>query len=170
MAQPPARYRARTDNAEYAVEVASDHLTLGGERREAHLRAVSGASYVLSLDGRQHRVAVEGREGDTLTLRVDGTRLTVDVSDAQRLLLESFGLDAGAGAAQREVKAPMPGLVLNVRVQPGDAVEAGQGLLVLEAMKMENEIRAAHAGTIARVHVTAGQAVTKNALLVEFEG
>ena len=127
-------------------------------------------AHVLTVDGRPHRVTLEGRDGDALTLRVDGTRIVADVSDAQRVLLESFGLDTGEAAAQREVRAPMPGLVLHVRVQPGDAVEAGQGLLVLEAMKMENEIKAAQAATVARVHVAPGEAVTKGTLLVEMEG
>ena len=170
MPEPPARYRARLDDTDYTVETRQEQLVVNEQDRAARLLHVSDASYVLNLDGRQHRVTLEGRDGDRLTLRVDGTRLTVDVSDAQRLLLESFGLDSGAGAAQRDVKAPMPGLVLAVRVQPGDTVEAGQGLLVLEAMKMENEIKAGQAGTIARVHVAPGQAVTKGALLVEFEG
>lgn len=169
MSQPSARYRARIAEEDYAVEIGADRLTVNAQDRAARLSHVSNDSYLLSLDGHQHRITLEGRDGDQLTLRVNGTRLTVDVSDAQRLLLESFGLDEGSSAAQREVKAPMPGLVLAVRVQPGQQVEAGEGLLVLEAMKMENEIRASHAGTIARVHVTPGQAVTKGALLAEFE-
>src|SRR5690606_37538113 len=83
---------------------------------------------------------------------------------------ERFGMDTGASAAQREVRAPMPGLVLQVLVAPGDAVEEGQGLVVLEAMKMENELRAPAAGTVAAVHVAPGVAVGKNALLMEMEG
>lgn len=162
-------YRARIGDTDYSLERTGETLSLGGTPRDVALRPLHDGAYVLTVDGHPHRVTVESRDGDTLTLRVDGTRLEVEVSDAHRLLLESFGLDAGNAAAQREVRAPMPGLVLHLRVQPGDTVEAGEGLLVLEAMKMENEIKAAHAGTIARVHVQPGEPVTKNALLVEFE-
>jgi pyruvate carboxylase subunit B len=61
----------------------------------------------------------------------------------------------------------MPGLVVRVHVQEGDEVQAGQGLVVMEAMKMENELRAAAAGTVKRVHVAPGKAVEKGAILVE---
>ena len=64
---------------------------------------------------------------------------------------------------------PCPGLVLDVRVEPGTRVHAGDSLLVLEAMKMENDLRARQAGTVLAVHVRAGDTVARNALLVEFE-
>ena len=63
----------------------------------------------------------------------------------------------------------MPGLVLRVLVEPGDEVEQGQGVAVLEAMKMENELTAPAAGTVAAVHVAAGDAVAKNELLIEVD-
>ena len=69
-------------------------------------------------------------------------------------------------AGERVVKSPMPGRVVKVLVAKGDAVEVGQGLVVLEAMKMENEVRAKAAGTVAEVHVTPGAAVEGNAKLV----
>lgn len=169
MSQPSNRYRARIDEAEFNIDLSEAGASLGGDGRSATLRHVSGNAYVLVLDGKTFRVTMEQQDGAQFSLRVNGTRLLVDVSDAQRLLLESFGLGGATGAGQREVKAPMPGLVLAVRVEPGQLVEAGDGLLVLEAMKMENEIKAAHRGVISRVHVETGQAVTKNALLIEFE-
>ena len=78
-------------------------------------------------------------------------------------------VDVGDAAADREIQAPMPGLVLRVLVAPGDAVEAGQGVVVLEAMKMENELTAPAAGTVAAVHAAPGDAVAKNDLLVEVD-
>ncbi len=71
-------------------------------------------------------------------------------------------------AHEQVVRSPMPGRVVKVLVAKGDAVEAGQGLVVLEAMKMENEVRARAAGTVGEVHVTAGTAVDGNAKLVTF--
>ena len=89
--------------------------------------------------------------------------------DFARLLRERFGGPPSAAAGVRELRAPMPGLVLSVGVAPGDRVTAGTPLLVLEAMKMENEIRADAEGTVRTVHVRPGDAVTKGTPLVEFE-
>ena len=113
-------------------------------------------------------VTVE-RDGGTTRVWVDGAPVEVETRTDADLLLERFGLDVGDAAADREVHAPMPGLVLRVLVEPGDEVAEGQGVVVLEAMKMENELTAPAAGTVAAVHVAAGDAVAKNDLLVEVD-
>ncbi|NLG72850.1 MAG: biotin/lipoyl-binding protein [Chloroflexi bacterium] len=74
-----------------------------------------------------------------------------------------------AGSSSRQVVSPIPGVVLSVAVKPGDQVTNGQDLLVIEAMKMKNRIRASRSGVIAAVHVTPGQTVRHKDLLVEFE-
>ena len=75
---------------------------------------------------------------------------------------------AGPAGGPATLRAPMPGKVVKVLCQPGDAVKAGQGLLVIEAMKMENELKAAGPGVVEQVHATPGQAVEKGAVLVTF--
>ena len=69
----------------------------------------------------------------------------------------------------KPLRAPMPGLILRVEVEAAQAVKPGQGLVIMEAMKMENELKAAAAGVIARIHVQPGQAVEKGAVLIDFE-
>jgi biotin carboxyl carrier protein len=76
---------------------------------------------------------------------------------------------SGVAAGPAPLIAPMPGLVVRVNVTEGDEVAAGQGLVVMEAMKMENELRAPAAGRVSRVHATAGTAVEKGTVLVELE-
>jgi biotin carboxyl carrier protein len=76
---------------------------------------------------------------------------------------------AAAATGPRPVRAPMPGLIVRVEVEPGQEVRAGQPIVIMEAMKMENELRAEAAGLVARVLVAAGQPVEKGAILVEFE-
>ena len=93
----------------------------------------------------------------------------VRVLDERAKLLEKMGMSVSTGASSGDIKAPMPGKVLQVLVQPGDAVEEGQALLVLEAMKMENMIKAVAAGTVSEVPIAEGEAVEKGALLVGFE-
>jgi len=66
------------------------------------------------------------------------------------------------------LRAPMPGLIVRVEVEPGDAVKAGQGVVIMEAMKMENELHSERDGVVARVLVAAGEPVEKGAVLIEF--
>ncbi len=172
LARGPYRARIGTGEAARAFTVASDAgtLSLDGEALpEGTALVPDGPSrFLLRTGATTTEVVVEGRDGTTLTLSVGGMRVVVDVADAQAQMLERFGMGAGSGSKQREVKAPMPGLVLAVHVAEGDVVEAGQRLAVLEAMKMENEIKAPQAGTVARVAVAPGAAVAKGAVLVEF--
>jgi biotin carboxyl carrier protein len=109
------------------------------------------------------------RAEKTLTLSLNGKSITVKLKEPLDDLLQSMGLDKLTTARVSHVKAPMPGLVLNVLVQPGDEVKKGDKLLVLEAMKMENIIKAAGDGKVARIAVDKGQAVDKNQTLIEFE-
>jgi pyruvate carboxylase subunit B len=146
---------------------------LDGQPLDARFERLTDRSFLLVLDGRPHVVTIErppargSAGGEPLRVTVQNHVLEATLKDRAALLLEQFGLEDDAGAAPRELRAPMPGLVLRVLVAPGAAVEEGQGLVVLEAMKMENELRAPAAGTVAAVHAAPGTAVSKNELLVE---
>jgi biotin carboxyl carrier protein len=100
---------------------------------------------------------------------VDGWRFELDVEDADRAELRrraSGASDAEAASGPAEIRAIIPGRVAAVRVTEGDAVEAGQTLLVVEAMKMQNELRAIRAGTVERVAVGEGQTIDTGDILV----
>ena len=104
-----------------------------------------------------------------ITVRVNGVVQTLQVLNQQQLLLESMGMTAGAETQEKHVESPMPGKILQVMVSPGAEVGEGDSLLVLEAMKMENVIRAPRAGIIEEVHARVGEAVEKAAVLVTYE-
>ena len=140
-----------------------------GQPVEARLSRISDHSVLVVIEGRPHVVTLD-ENGATTRVSQGGTDVEVTVKTETDLLLERFGLDTGDSAAEREIRAPMPGLVLRVLAEPGQEVEAGQGLIVLEAMKMENELKAPATGTIASIHTEAGAAVGKNDLLIELEG
>ena len=141
-------------------DVLVDGEPVRAERLDEHAMRVE-------TGGTSRVVVVEPQPDGGVIATVDGHRLPVALKTERDLLLERFGMAAVAGAADREVRAPMPGLVLRVTVSPGDAVEAGQGVVVLEAMKMENELKAPGAGVVAAVHAEVGAAVGKNDLLIE---
>lgn len=109
------------------------------------------------------------RDEKLITVKVNGTKYPLEVKDKFDLLLEKMGLEDLATTKISEVKAPMPGLVLDILVEPGKEIEKGDTLLVLEAMKMENTIKSPTEGTVKSIAVEKGIAVEKNAVLIEFE-
>lgn len=169
---PPLRdgiYRALVGERAFELVFRGGTLEVDGEPVAYRFEAVSGGLFALLVEGRSLSVVVEPAGAGRLRVTLEGRQVEVRVQDEQDLLLERFGMAEEAGAGLREVHAPMPGLVLDVFVEPGQAVQAGDGLLVLEAMKMENELRAEMDGTVRAVHVKSGDAVGKNELLLEFE-
>ena len=122
----------------------------------------------LVLDGRGRRLAAT-RDEDGWTLLIDGRRLRVRVEDERtHAIRELAGLE-GPGSGPRELRAPMPGLVVRVLVEPGQSVSRGDGMVVMEAMKMENELRADADGTVAEVRVEEGSTVAQDEVLVTLE-
>jgi biotin carboxyl carrier protein len=105
----------------------------------------------------------------TSTIKVNGNLYTVQVEDQFDLLLKQLGMDAAVGSKIREIKAPMPGLVLKIMVEEGAEVKKGDNLLVLEAMKMENILKSTTDGIIKKIHVSQGDKIEKNTVLLQFQ-
>lgn len=104
-----------------------------------------------------------------ITLKINGTIYKVEIKDRYDLLLEKMGLSSVNSGKIISVKAPMPGLIVKVNVQVGEKVKAGDALLVLEAMKMENMIKASAEATVAQVKIKKGDSVEKGQVLIEFQ-
>lgn len=153
------------------VDVQGDRVVVEGREQPAELRAVAGTPVRnLLTGGVSWIVPMEAMGGGRWLVQRRGEAFEVEVVDERTHHIRRL-VGAGAEHAGPQVlRAPMPGLVVRVLAQPGQEVGAGQGLVVLEAMKMENELKAAAAGTVDRVHVTPGQAVEKGAVLVSFGG
>ncbi|MDT0643944.1 biotin/lipoyl-containing protein [Zunongwangia sp. F363] len=103
------------------------------------------------------------------TVKINSNVYEVDIANELDLLIEAMGLSLSSAQLVNDIKAPMPGLILDVNVKEGDEVKEGDYLLVLEAMKMENTLTAPGDGVIKAVHVQKGQGVEKNQLLIELE-
>ena len=133
--------------------------------------ALSPRSWNVLHEGRRFKVECEKVPGEDgwATFRINGVRKEVRVMDERAQLLERMGMSVRAVVSSGDIKAPMPGKVLQVLVNAGDKVEEGQALLVLEAMKMENVIKSTSEGTVSDIPVSPGQAVEKGGLLVAFE-
>jgi len=161
------KYSVTVGERTVEVEVRGDTVLVDGEPIGARLAAIPRTPLrQLSLDGRARTFAML-RAADGWTVQLAGEAWAVSVVDERTRQLRELtgqGKRAGAGGV---VKAPMPGLVLRVEVEVGQRVEAGMGVAVLEAMKMENEIRAPGSGVVTAVRVSAGQAVEKGTPLLE---
>ncbi|MCP9235279.1 acetyl-CoA carboxylase biotin carboxyl carrier protein subunit [Lewinella sp. JB7] len=107
--------------------------------------------------------------GKSLTVEINGRPFTVTIRDTYDQLVEELGFATVASSNNTDVLAPMPGLILDVLVQEGDEVAVGAPLLILEAMKMENVLKAEGTGTVKSIRVNKGQAVEKRQLLMEME-
>lgn len=165
------RYYVTLEGTEYVIDVSpsadgAPRVTMGGKPVDLDVLAV-GESLLLRIDGKVVDLTVEGAPPE-LGLVAGGDRIYVRVeSERVRAALAAKRPGAG-GAGDLVVKSPMPGRVLKVLVAEGDEVERGTPLVVVEAMKMENELRATGAGKVTKVFVKPGQTVEGGAKLVQF--
>ncbi|MGB3182309.1 MAG: biotin/lipoyl-containing protein [Cyclobacteriaceae bacterium] len=107
-------------------------------------------------------------EEKKVILKVNGHKVVADLQDDTDLLLERLGIDMPAANAINDLKAPMPGLIIDILVEPGQEVKKGDPLLILEAMKMENVIKSPGEAVVSAIKVNKGDGVEKNQLLIQF--
>lgn len=164
------RYVATVNGTDYDIDI-DDAAAALGDRTPATLDPANGTPIrTLRIGDRVIPVVVHARGGKgRVTLDIAGHRYDVEALDERTRTIREMTARSAPPAGPAPVVAPMPGLVVRVSVAAGDAVAAGQGVLVMEAMKMENELRAAAAGTVKAVKVTPGTAVEKGTVLIELE-
>jgi pyruvate carboxylase subunit B len=165
------KYYVRVGDEEIEVVHEGGEMRIEGATREAHLAEVEGTPVrMLTVGDEVHRIVVRrGAARGRYTIWVDGFRHEVEALDERMRAIRELAGAAAGPTGPAPLLAPMPGMVVRVQVQVGDAVQPGQGLVVMEAMKMENELRATAAATVKAVAVQAGTAVEKGALLIELE-
>lgn len=162
------KYWVSVDGRPYEVAVNGDELLVEGETHRAAIHRIPDSPLVqLVVDGRAFLLAASPDGPGRWRLLHQGEPVEVEAVDERTQHIRAAAGVGHAPAGGGLVKAPMPGLVLRVLVEPEAVVEAGTGLVVLEAMKMENELKATAPGRVVRVAVRAGQVVEKGEVLVE---
>lgn len=161
------KYEVRIGGKTPIVEFARDSngwkATLDDAPGTADVTEIAPNTYSVLLDGESHEICVTPSPGGKLNLQTGRFEFEAEVVDPRSW---SGRRHAGVEAEGRQqIVAPMPGKIVRVLVKAGDPVEAGQGLLVVEAMKMQNEIRSPKSGTIDRVLTEEGQAVNAGEVL-----
>ena len=152
------------------VDVTGETVTVDGHGSLAGVDEIQGTPVrMVTIGSEVHRVIVRrGASRGTYTLWVDGFRFDGEALDERTRTIRDITASSAKATGPAPVVAPMPGLIVRVGVKVGDAVQAGQGVVVMEAMKMENELRASAAGTVKAINVQPGKAVEKGTLLIEF--
>lgn len=165
------KYQVKVGDTEVEVLLDGDAATVDGRQVAARVADAEGTPVrMVTLGDAVHRVVA--RRGDSrgrYTLWVDGFRYEVEALDERTAAIRELSGASAAASGPAPLKAPMPGMIVRVAVQVGDQVVPGQSLVVMEAMKMENELRATAAATVKAVLAQPGTAVEKGALLLEME-
>lgn len=149
---------------------AADTITLNGQPFAWDIADLGEGRYHVLFQGRSYNAEVVSADhaAKNIVLKLNGQRVELNAKDRFDLLLERLGMSNAAAAKVNELKAPMPGLIVNIRVTPGQTVQKGDPLLVLEAMKMENILKAPADGTVSSLKVNLRDNVQKGQVLVQF--
>ena len=161
------KYITTLDGKEYLIEVVDEHhVSVNGRAQEVDFESVSGQPvYSLIIDGKSYESYVyETEEGWQVLTRGRQYNLTIEDEREKRLRAAAGGGVAESG--EFHLKAPMPGLVVAIPVNEGDKVEKGQVILILESMKMQNELKSPKSGTVGRIRVKQGEKVEQRQALL----
>ena len=164
------RYFVTIGERELEVDLGPEGVRVDRKEVQVDLVEMDGTEvHTLLLGGKSHRILATKNGSEEWTLHLSGRQLRAQVVDERtRAIKEMTGIKGGTGGP-KSLRAPMPGLVIKVDVEEGDEVSPGQGLVIVEAMKMENELKSDGGGRISRILVAPGQIVEKDQVLVEFQ-
>ena len=163
--------KAKLNDKSYEVSLDGDRPVIDGNPLEWNMVKLSATTYHILYQNKSYSAELvkHDKESKAITLKINGQILKVEIKDRYDLLLEKMGM-TGVGVGKiNSVKAPMPGLIVKVNIQPGDVVKPGDALLVLEAMKMENMIKASAEAKVSKIKIKKGDSVEKGQVLIEFQ-
>ncbi|HEY3403650.1 MAG TPA: biotin/lipoyl-containing protein [Ohtaekwangia sp.] len=161
---------ATVSNKVFEIDSAEKGFVVNSQPVEWDVSRFSEGHFSILFKNKSYRAEVvkTDQATKTFTIKINGKQHTVELKDKFDMLLEKMGMKSGASGKVNVLKAPMPGLIIDLKVKPGDVVKAGEPLLVLEAMKMENIIKSPGEGEVKMVNVKKGDRVEKNQVLISF--
>lgn len=159
------------ENITHEISTNEGQLFLNGKPVDWSIRELPNGLVSILHNNKSYTAIVESvdRANKQVSLRINGQIYTIAVKEPIDQLLSSMGMDMQSLHKAEPVKAPMPGMILKVLVEPGQKINKGDGLIVLEAMKMENILKAATTATVKAIKVSPRTAVEKGAVLIELE-
>lgn len=163
------KYFSRIGQNEYEIEIRDDEIFVNGERIDVDLRQSGGPElYSMLYNGRSYELLIEA-ERFTYGVTLRGEHFDVQVEDERTRRLNIGRKMVSIPEGEVVVTAPIPGLIVKILVEPGDSIVEEQPLVILEAMKMENEIRAVRSGVVKSVAIQPGARVEQNSVLLVVE-
>jgi biotin carboxyl carrier protein len=161
-------YKVQVQDQVFEVEKSHEKLILDGNLFEADILEYKPGKFHLLVKGKSLTAEILhfNAEEKTAEVKVDNSVFHISIKDQYDELLQRMGIDATAGKKVNDIKAPMPGMVLNVMVENGQQIKKGDAIVVLEAMKMENILKSPADGIIEKIHVFKGDKVEKNQIMV----
>ncbi|WP_276368092.1 acetyl-CoA carboxylase biotin carboxyl carrier protein subunit [Chryseolinea sp. H1M3-3] len=163
-------YKAIVNSKNLEIINRDQKLLISGSPLEWDILKISERYFHILINHKSYRAEVVSAQPATksFVLKINGNVYSVELKDKFDLLLDKMGMANGLAGKANNVKAPMPGLIIDLRVKEGDIVMPGDALLILEAMKMENMIKASTQSIVKTVRVKKGDSVEKNQVLIEF--
>lgn len=163
-------YKALTNRKTFEIAAGDESWTVDGNALDWDVCSLGAGHFHILYMGKGYNAELVKTDSDTKTveLKINGRRYSVHLKDKFDLLLEKMGMNNTGAGKLNVLKAPMPGLIIDLRVEAGQTVKAGDPLLVLEAMKMENVIKAPGEGIVKQLKIKKGDSVEKNQVLIEF--
>ncbi len=160
------RYTTIINGKKFEIDIDKQgKLLVNGEPREVDFMSLDAALYSVIMQNQSYEVVIEETDG-IYEVSMGGRLYTAEVLDERAQLMMTQRTGTSVGSGEISIKSPMPGLIAAIPVTEGQEVKQGQTVIVLESMKMQNELKAPRDGTVQRISVAAGQSVEQNKLLV----
>lgn len=161
------KYLTTVNDEQYEIEIKADGIVyVNGEAREVDFKSMGQhLIYSLIIDNESFEAVVEQRDGKYHVL-MSGDLYEIEVTDERAQRLAAMGGTGADIAGEIQIRSPMPGLIVDIPVSEGEEVNKGQTLVILESMKMENELKAPRDGVVVRIEAGKGQSVEQNKILV----
>lgn len=163
--------KINTNNTSFEVENHKGIFIINKEVFDGDIQVLGGNHFHILYQNHSYNAEIvkADYQEKSFTVKINGNTYQLAVQDRFDLLLEQLGMGKASKQKLNDLKAPMPGLILDILVKEGDKVKKGDNLLILEAMKMENMIKSTGEGTVKNIKISKGDRVEKNHILIIFE-
>jgi biotin carboxyl carrier protein len=157
-------------NKSFDIKLEADEIILNDEKFNWDIREINEKSFHILRNNKSYRAELVTFDPDTklFQIKINGQKHQIEIKDRYDLLLEKMGMSSLASTKLNDIKAPMPGLILDIKITEGSEVKKGDAIMILEAMKMENILKSPGEGIVKSIKVKKGDSVEKNQVLIQF--